>query len=537
VSEFAVGFGLVLVLLVAVLIVVELSGRIGVPYPILLVLGGLLLALIPNLPTVTLEPDLVLLVFLPPLIYIAAYETPLRDLRRYRRAIALLSVGLVLFTILVVAGVAALVMPGLHPGTYFALGAIVAPTDAIAATSIFRRLNTPRRIVTILEGESLLNDAAALVAYRVAVAAVVGVSAVGADGLVSDARIRFDGLGVAVDFAAAAFGGVAVGLIVAYAFSFIYARLSDPPVEVGLSLVIPYVAFLPADALHLSGVLAAVVAGLILGRRASRILSSDTRLLGGSVWKILTFLLNGFAFILIGLQLPVVLSGLADRPVLELVGQIVAIVVAVVVARFAWVFPSTYVPRWLSAAVRRSDPIPAVRAVFVVSWAGLRGAVSLAAALALPQDFPERNLILLLTFSVILATLVGQGLSLPLLLRWFRLADDGGVEREEILARTAATEAGLDEVIRLRPLWPTHGPLFDGLESSLRDRSEHLPTEDEDESAERRQERQEHEEIRHDVITAQRIAVIEMRDRGEINDEVLRLVERELDLEELRMEG
>lgn len=531
------GFELVLLLLVAVLIVVELSGRIGIPYPILLVLGGLLLAAIPGLPEVTLEPDLVLLVFLPPLIYIAAYETPLRDLRRYRRAIALLSVGLVLFTILVVAGVAALVLPGLHPGVYFALGAIVAPTDAIAATSLFRRLNTPRRIVAILEGESLLNDAAALVAYRVAVGAVVGTAGIAAEGVVSDAGVRLDGLGVAVEFAAAAFGGVAVGLVVAYVFTFIYSRLSDPPVEVGLSLVIPYVAFLPADRLHLSGVLAAVVAGLILGRRASRILSSDTRLLGGSAWRILTFLLNGFAFILIGLQLRIVASGLADRPLPELAGQILALVLAVIVARIVWVFPVTYVPRWVSAGIRRSDPLPPFRAVVVISWAGLRGAVSLAAALALPETFPERNLILLLTFSVILATLVGQGLTLPLLLRWFRLADDGGTEREEILARTTATEAGLDEVARLRPLWPTHGPLFDGLESGLRDRSEHLPTEDEDETAERRQERLEHEGIRHDVITAQRVSVIGLRDRGEINDEVLRMVERELDLEEIRMEG
>jgi CPA1 family monovalent cation:H+ antiporter len=212
-------------------------------------------------------------------------------------------------------------------------------------------------------------------------------------------------------------------------------------------------------------------------------------------------------------------------------------VLAVVIGRFLWVFPATYLPRWLVASIRQNEPEPPVRAVVVVSWAGLRGAVSLAAALALPENFPERNLILLLTFAVIVATLVGQGLTLPLLLRWFRLTDDGGVEREEVLARTVATEAGLHELARLRPLWPTHQPLFEGLESALRDRSEHLPTEDENESAERRQERVEHEEIRHEVITAQRVAVIELRDRGEINDEVLRTVERELDLEELRMEG
>jgi monovalent cation/hydrogen antiporter len=526
----------VLVLLVAVLIVVELSGRIGIPYPILLVIGGLLLAavqvVIPGIPEVSLEPDVVLLIFLPPLIYIAAYQTPLRDLRRNRRPIVLLSVGLVLFTILVVGTIALAVIPGIPVAAAFALGAIVAPTDAIAATSIFRRLNTPRRIITVLEGESLLNDAAALVAYRVAVAAVAAATV---NGVVGNTLV--DPAGIAADFAVATLGGIGVGLLVATVFGFIYQQLSNPPVEVALSLVIPYVAYLPADRLHLSGVLAAVVTGLLLGRGASRLLSSDSRLLGTSTWQILTFLLNGFAFILIGLQLPTVIRGLAGRPVYELAAQVVIIVLAVIVARIVWVFPATILPRWLSARIREGDPMPPMRAIAVLSWAGLRGAVSLAAALALPPDFPERNLILLLTFSVILATLVGQGLSLPLLLRWFRLADDGREEAEEVNARATATQAGLAKLVLLRQHWPDHLPLIDSLESSLRDRSEHLPTEDVDESAERRKEREEHEQIRRAVITAQRSAVIQLRDTGEINDEVLRRVERELDLEELRMEG
>lgn len=217
--------------------------------------------------------------------------------------------------------------------------------------------------------------------------------------------------------------------------------------------------------------------------------------------------------------------------------QVVVIVLTVIVARFVWVFPATILPRWLSARIRQNDPMPPMRAIAVLSWAGLRGAVSLAAALALPPDFPERNLILLLTFSVILATLVGQGLTLPLLLRWFRLADDGREKAEETVARTTATEAGLARVRLLRSQWPDHVPLFDSIESSLHDRSGHLPTDDVDESAERRRERREHEEIRQTVITAQRSAVVELRDLGEINDEVLRRVERELDLEAIRMEG
>ena len=343
----------------------------------------------------------------------------------------------------------------------------------------------------------------------------------------------------ATDFLVAAVGGTIVGLAVGAVASLVFERLSNPPVEVALSLVVPYAAFLPADRLDWSGVLAAVVAGLVIGRRASQIFSSDTRLLGTSVWQMVTFLLNGFAFILIGLQLPVVVRGLAGTPVTELAFQIGAVVLAVVVARFVWVFPATYLPRWLVPSIRRADPAPSPKTVIVVSWAGLRGAVSLAAALALPLDFPERNLILLITFSVILVTLVGQGLTLPLLLRRLRLMDDGNEEREETLARSAATSAGLEEVARLRPKWKDHQPLFDRLEAGLVDRSSHLPTEDEGEedSAERHQERMEHEQIQHDVIMAQRAAVIELRDRGDINDEVLRRVERELDLEELRMEA
>jgi CPA1 family monovalent cation:H+ antiporter len=516
---------LLLALLVVVLIVVEISGRIGVPYPILLVIGGLLLALLPDLPRVELEPDLVLLVFLPPLIFIAAYNTPLRDLRANRRPILLLSVGLVVFTILFVGVVAYAAIPGLNNwAAAFALGAIVAPTDAIAATTIFRRMHTPNRIVTILEGESLLNDAAALVAYRVFVAAALAGGA-------------FTASSTAVDFVVAAFGGALVGGVVALVFRFIYERLSNPPVEVALSLVIPYAAFLPADRLHFSGVVAAVVAGIIMGRVASRSLSSDTRLLGTSTWQILTFLLNGFAFILIGLQLRTVVEGLAGRSGERVALQVAAIVIAVIVARFLWVFPATYLPRWLVPSIRAKDPSPSPSAVAVISWAGLRGVVSLAAALALPLDFPERNLILLVTFAVILATLVGQGLTLPILLRRLDFADDGREEREETLARSTATAAGLEALQRLRPRWQDHAPLLDRLESGFRDRDQHLPTEDEAETAERRQERLEHEEIEHEVIMAQRLAVLELRDRGSIDDDVLRRVERELDLEELRMQA
>ncbi len=513
----------ILVVLVAVAILYEVAQRVGVPYPALIVLGGVGLAFIPGLPRLALEPDLVLLVFLPPLLFSAAVGTPLRDLRTNLAPIARLSIGLVLFTMAVVAIVAQWAVPSLGWAAALTLGAIVAPTDALAATTVFRRLGTPRIVVTLIEGEGLLNDATALIAYRAAVVAVA-----------SGSFILAQALG---DFVVAAVGGVLIGVLVGRIAIEILRRLDDPPVEVAISLVIPFAAYLPADYFHLSGVLAAVAAGLVIGRRLGTILTPSSRILWLSTWKMVGFILNGFVFVLIGLQLPEILAGLGTRSTANVLGLIALVSGAVIAARFVFIFTVSLLPGTPRRVLARTDPGLAWRLTFVVSWAGLRGAVSLAAALALPATFPERNLILLLTFAVILVTLVGQGLSLPLVLRW---AKWDGVEPdadEVTFARERAYQAGLDEVARARPDWPTHQPLFDRLESGLRDRGGHLATEDPDETEERRQERVEHEEIQRGVIGAQREAVIELRDRGEINDQTLRTIERELDLEELRMEG
>jgi Na+/H+ antiporter len=513
----------VLAILVAVAILFELARRAGVPYPTVFVLGGLGLAVIPGLPRVELEPDLVLLVFLPPLLFIAAVETPIRELRAYLAPIVRLALGLVIFTIVSVALVAQAVLPGLGLAAAFTLGAIVAPTDALAATSVFRRLGVPRVVPSIVEGEALFNDATALVAYRTAVVAAVSGTFVLSAALAG--------------FAVAAVGGIAIGVLVGWGAGQILRRLDDPPVEVAIGLVIPFAAYLSADRFGLSGVLAAVAAGLVIGSRLGTILTPGSRVLWLSTWKMIGFVLNGFVFVLIGLELPEILQGLAGRSPAEVVG-LVALVCAVVVAtRFVWIFTASQLPGSPRQVVARQDPRLATRLTFVVSWAGLRGAVSLAAALALPASFPERNLILLATFAVILVTLVGQGLALPFVVRsagWDGTELDGD---EQTLAREAAYQAGLDEIERARPIWPGHQPLLDRLDSSLRDRTQHLATEDPAETAERRQERIEHEEIQRGVIAAQRGAVIELRDRGEINDQTLRIVERELDLEDLRMEG
>ena len=512
-----------LVILVAIAILFEIARRIGVPYPTLFVLGGIPLALVPGLSRIQLQPDLVLLVFLPPLLFSAAVDTPIRDLRANIGPLLRLSIGLVLFTTIIVAIVAQAAIPGLGWAAAFTLGAIVAPTDALSATSVFRRLGAPRQLVTLVEGEALFNDATALVAYRAAaVAAVTGTF------------VLSEAIG---GFAMAAVGGIAIGAAVGLVAREILRRVDDPPVEVVVSLIIPFAAYLPADRLGLSGVLAAVAAGLLIGSRLGTILSPNSRVLWLTTWKMVGFILNGFVFVLIGLELPAILEGLGPRPPVEVLGLIALVCGVIVVTRFVWIFATSLLPNSPRRQFARRDPRLATRLTAVLSWAGLRGAVSLAAALALPAGFPERNLILLLVFAVILATLVGQGLTLPFVLRragWDGVEPDGD---EGTRARNAAYKAGLEEVERARPNWPTHQPLFDRLESSLRDRTEHLATEDPAETAERRQERVEHEQIQRGVIGAQRAAVIDLRDRGEINDLTLRSIERELDLEEIRMEA
>jgi Na+/H+ antiporter len=513
----------ILATLVAIAILFEVARRVGVPFPTLFVLGGLGLAFVPGLPRISLEPNLVLLVFLPPLLFSAATESPIRELRANVAPIARLALGLVIFTMLVVAFVAQLMLPGLGWAAALTLGAIVAPTDALAATSVFRRLGTPRIVVTLIEGEALFNDATALVAYRAGVLAVASGSFV----LVS----------AVAGFAIAAVGGIAIGIVVGWVSAEILRRLDDPPVEVVLGLVIPFAAYLPADALGLSGVLAAVAAGLVIGSRLGKILTPRSRVLWLSSWKMIGFVLNGFVFVLIGLQLPTVLAGLGEREPVSIFVFIGLVCAVVVVARFIWIFAASHLPGSPRQIVARTNPRLARWLTFVVSWAGLRGAVSLAAALALPVGFPERNLILLVTFAVILVTLVGQGLTLPFIVRragWDGLELDGD---EGTVARAAAYEAGLAEIERVRPAWPGHQPLLDRLESGLRDRTQHLATQDPGETAERTQERVEHEEIQLGIIGAQRTAVILLRDQGDINDATLRVIERELDLEELRMEG
>ena len=513
----------VLAITVAIALLFEVARRVGVPYPSLFVLGGLALGFLPGLPRITLEPELVLLVFLPPLLFEAAVETPARDLRTDVWPIARLAVILVLLTMVAVAIVARFAI-GLDWAAAFTLGAILGPTDAIAATSVFRRLGLPRRAAALVEGEALFNDATALVAYRTALLAATGAATF----VLSDA---------VWGFGAAVVGGIAIGVVVGLVAAALLRWLDNPPVEVLLSLVIPFVAYLPADRLGLSGVLAAVTAGLIIGSRLGTILGPQTRVLWLSTWKMVGFVLNGFAFVLIGLELPQILGELGGRSVVDVVTIVSLVAAVVVLTRLAYVHGASHIPNSTRQQIAAVSPELGRRLTWVVGWAGLRGVVSLAAALALPIDFPERNLILLITFVVIVVTLVGQGLTLPRLVRWATIEGVDLDGDEVTVARTAAYQAGLDELDRLRASGVGHGELLDRLSAGLRDRTDHLATSDVEETAERAQEREEHEAIQRSVIAAQRSAVIDLRDRNQINDRTLRLVERDLDLEELRAEG
>jgi CPA1 family monovalent cation:H+ antiporter len=532
--------------MVAVAALATLANRVKVPYPILLVIGGSVLGFVPGLPKVRLDPELVFLLFLPPLLYVSAIFTSWRDFRANIRPITFLSVGLVLMTTFVV-GAVAHVATGLPWAAALVLGAIVSPTDAIAATAVAQRLGVPRRIVTILEGESLVNDATGIVAFRVAVAAVV----TGA----------FSIWGAGLQFVVGAAGGIAVGLAVGYLVIWTRRHISqDPSIQNIISLLTPFVAYLTAEELphtvwvrvhdligipedlHFSGVLAVVATGLYVGRKSPAVITSSTRLQGFGTWQLISFLLNGFIFILIGLQLDRVVSSLDEFTATDLVLYSLLISVTVVVVRMIWVFPATYVPRWISRTLRERDPAPSWRSVSIIAWTGMRGVISLAAALSLPfqtasgAPFPGRDLIIFLTFSVILATLVVQGLSLPPLIRALGLEDDHIGEREENKGRIKVADAALRRLEELKEEdWVREDTAerVEGLYNYRRNRFASRFGEDAEGVEERSANYQ---RLMSELLLAQRQRLIELRDEGIIGDDAMHRIERDLDLEESRLE-
>src|SRR6184192_331254 len=427
---------LFLICLVAVALLAIVARKIRVPYPILLTIGGVILALVPGLPAIQLDPQLVFNLFLPPLLYPAAVYTSWRDFRANLRQILPLAIVLVLLTMTATAYLLHYLV-GLPWAVGFVFGAIISPPDAVAALAVTQHLRVPRRIIVILEGESLINDATSFISFRFAVAAVMtGAFSLGQAGL---------------QFLLVATGGICVGLAVGWLATQVQKRLDDPPVQTMVSLLTPYVAYFSGERLHVSGILAVVITGMYYGWRAPRILSGRMRLQALPVWEMVVFILNGVLFMLIGLQLPEAVHALEPSSALRVAKLAILVVSGIVLVRFVWMFGASYLPRLLSRRFRHQSPVPWQHTA-LTAWTGMRGADSLAGALAIPfvlyngEPFPGRDLILLLTFCVIFATLVLQGLTLTPLVRWLKIADDHVPQQEERMARLKANEAALDRI-------------------------------------------------------------------------------------------
>jgi Na+/H+ antiporter len=518
-------------LLVAVAALAVLARLVRVPYPILLVIGGLAIGFVPGFPEIELDPDLVLLVFLPPLLYAAAFFSNLRELRANAKPISLLAIGLVIVTTLAVAAAAHWAI-GLPWPVAFVLGAIVSPTDAVAPATILRRLGVPRRVVTIVEGENLTNDWTALVTYKFAVAAVVTGS--------------FSLIEAGPEFILTGIGGVAIGVAAGLAIAAVRKRLDDPPTEITISLLTPYAAYLPAEELGASGVIAAVTVGVVLGWRASELTSHTTRLQLFAVWEILQFLLNAVLFVLIGLQMHLAIDALEGRDTGELIGYAVLVSAVVIVVRIVWVAMLSVLSRGVRREIAGPQDGDDWKEVALVAWASMRGAVSLAAALAIPLQtdagtpFPERDLILFLTFSVIIATLVLQGLAFPVVIRMLDLDDDTSDADEELAARIEIAYAALDRIESLADEgWALEDTiervraLYDYRRRRFSSRlDDHTP----DDGYDYEQRADLYRRVMTEVYEAQRSALRALRDKGEISDEVRRNVEHELDLEQARLE-
>ncbi|MDF5752373.1 Na+/H+ antiporter [Spongiactinospora sp. TRM90649] len=518
-----------LALAAGALALAAVARRRGWPAPLLLVAAGLLVSFIPGVPVYQLDPEIVLLVFLPPLLYSAALDSSFLRLRDFKRAVGLLSVGLVLFTTLVVGVVMHLLIPQLELAAAFALGAIIAPPDAVAAVAVARRLGLPRRTITILVGESLFNDATALTVYRVAIAAAMG------EGISL--------LGGVLEFLIAAVGGVLIGLAVAWVLGWVLERIKDPLVENTVMLLIPFASYLAAESVHASGVIAVVIVGLYIGHRMHRT-GFGTRLLSDALWRVIGFFLETIVFALIGLQLHSIISGaLQDHDAWTLAAYAVVIFVVTVLARFVWIVPAAALPPKLSAKIReREGPMSWTRVV-TVSWAGMRGVVSLAAAFSIPESVANRELLLFLTFAVVIGTLLVQGLSFPALIRRLRISGEREVYADNLAEAAAQQAAASAALARLEELTAdSEREIHPDVAAQLRVKEERRSLnawerlgggtgQEGDETPGTTYRR-----LRRAMLDAERQVFVRLRDERRIDDEVLRRVMQELDFEEAILE-
>lgn len=519
-----------LVLLLFVVAFAALARKLQTPYPIVLVVAGLLLSFIPGIPKIALNPDVIFLAVLPPLLYSAAWLTSWRDFKYNLVSILLLAFGLVGFTALGVAETTRWLFAGFDWRLGFVLGAVVATTDAIAATSIAKRVGLPQRIVDVLEGESLVNDATGLLALEFAIAMVVN----GQTPTVASGALRLIYL-IAV--------GLAIGLVVGLIVEWFERRIDDAPIEIVVSILTPYGVYLAAESVHASGVLAVVACGLYLSRQSSQFFSARVRLQVWAVWDSLTFAVNGLVFVLIGLQLPYVLAGIREYSLRQLLLYGALFSAIVILLRLLWMYPGAY----LAYVIRRrilhqNNPLPSPKQIFVVGWTGMRGVVALAAAIALPETladgsaFPERNLIVFLTFSVILVTLVLQGLTLPPLIRALGLAGTEKNNTEEEEARRIITSTALAHLEEARGQdLPDFVAVYDDIARRYARRLASLSKEKTEDDGMSTKELERYRAVLRELLQVERKTAVRLRNEGRINDEVLRRLEHELDLSETRM--
>lgn len=514
----------VILLLAVVTALAQVTDRIRIPYPVMLVLAGIGIGLIPGLPIVSLDSDVVFLLFLPPVLYSAAWNTSLTDFKESIRPISMLAFGCVLFTTTLVAVVAHYFIPGFGWAESFVLGAIISPPDAVAATAATKGLKLPKRIITILEGESLVNDATGLIAYRYAIAAV--------------ATGSFIFWLVAINFLYVAFIGTLVGLLVGVVFRWIHKITPNNAItDTTFTLLAPFTAYLLAEEIHTSGVLSVVACGLFLSYYSSEIFDHGTRLQARAVWETVIFLVNGIIFILIGLQMPTILQNIGNHSLVELLQYGAIISIATIVVRLIWIYPGTYLPRRLSKSIRQ-EVRPSLGGVTIVGWAGMRGVVSLAAALALPLtigegvQFPNRDLIIFLTFCVIFATLVLQGLTLPVLIRWFKIKDDDSHTRHDQEARLQIAYSVIEHIEM------NYGLLPDEVLNQIKSKYEIRIQRIQKDTTNRKMtdaEIREFLRIQKELLRKERDEIRKLRREKKLAEEVLRKIEYELDLEESRL--
>ncbi|HYF67705.1 MAG TPA: Na+/H+ antiporter [Ohtaekwangia sp.] len=516
----------VIILLAVVTALAEVADKIRIPYPILLVLSGIAIGLVPGLPTISLDPDIVFLIFLPPILYSAAWTTSWPDFKKAKRPITLLAIGCVIFTTCAVAYIAHAFIPCLGWPEAFVLGAIISPPDAIAATAATKGLGVPKRLITVLEGESLVNDATGLIAYRYAVAAVVSGS--------------FHLWQAGLQFLFVAIAGIALGLMIGFTFKWIHKITPhNPTTATALTFLTPFVSYLLAEWLHVSGVLAVVAAGLYLSWNSSSIFSQQTRLQTSSSWSTMIFILNGIIFILIGLQLPEIIQNIEGHSTRDLLKYGAIISLAVIVGRIIWVYPGAYIPRWMSKSIREKEPDTTFGLVTILAWSGMRGVISLAAALALPltiegtKPFPQRDLIIFLTFCVIFSTLIIQGLTVRPLIKLFRIHPDGREHAIEQSARLALASSAIEHIEENYSL-----ALSDEVLNQIKTKYEIRIQRIRKDEIERKldvAQIMEFQRIQQELLDKQRKDLIIMRAEGKISDEAMRKIEYELDLEETRL--